>query len=275
MLVIHTEVDRESVRMYSASMTPSQPSQSQTEFVQALQEQVRRIENAHHRGGATISSGSPALDRHLPDHGFQGGSLVEWVALGEGAGAGTLAMLAAREACRSGGSLVVIDRRHTFYPPAAASLGVELQRLILVYPQNAKDHEWALDQTLRCAGAAAVVSWVETIVEPRTFRRLQLAAEMGGSLGLLVRPYTACKEPSWADLRLQVQPLAGAASARRVRVELLRCRGAGRGTAVELELCDETGKIDEAHPLPLAPPLAGPAVAPGSAPTSISGARPA
>jgi hypothetical protein len=36
-----------------------------------------------------------------------------------------LALLAAREICRRGGLLVVLDRRGEFYPPAAVRLGIE------------------------------------------------------------------------------------------------------------------------------------------------------
>jgi hypothetical protein len=38
------------------------------------------------------------------------------------------------------------------------------------------------------------------------FRRWQLAAERGGSVGLLMRPSTARAAPSWADVRIAVEP---------------------------------------------------------------------
>ena len=95
-------------------------------------------------------------------------------------------MVAAREAAAEGGAIVVMDRRGEFYPPAAAALGVNLDNMIVIRAANKKDELWALDQALRCVGVAAVWAPVERI-DWRTFRRLQLAAETGGGLGLLLR----------------------------------------------------------------------------------------
>src|SRR2546423_4680121 len=92
------------------------------------------------------SSGCPALDRLLPRGGFRRGSLVEWCAAVRGSGAGTLALLAARQACHAGGMLLVLDRRGEFYPPAAAVWGLDLNNLLIVRPREKGDELWALDQ---------------------------------------------------------------------------------------------------------------------------------
>ena len=76
-----------------------------------------------------LSSGFPALDRALPEHGFRPGTLVEWLFHGEGDGTATLAFRAAvgalRAAGRGGGAVVVLDRSGEFYPVAAVALGIE------------------------------------------------------------------------------------------------------------------------------------------------------
>jgi hypothetical protein len=115
------------------------------------------------------------------------------------------------------------------------------------------DNLWALDQALRCPGVAAALAWPEKL-DGRTFRRLQLAAEQGGGLGLLVRPERVRHEPSWAEVRLVVEPLPAVAphAPRRLKVELLRSRGGANGGSVEVELDNET------HPLHLASRLAPP-----------------
>jgi protein ImuA len=125
-------------------------------------------------------------------------------------------MIAAREACRDGRVLVVVDGARRFYPPAAATYGIGWENLIVVRPQKQKDYEWALNQSLHCPAVSAVVCWPEELGS-RAYRRLQLAAETGGSLGLLIRPEGAVNKPS---------------------------------CSVELELDDET------HTLHLAPELA-------------------
>ncbi len=208
-----------------------------------LRERLDRLESPGDEAEAVrCSSGCPALDRLLPQGGFRRGALVEWCAAARGGGAGTLALLAAREACRSGGTLLVLDRRRGFYPPAAAVWGLDLGRLLIVRPRDKADELWALDQALRCPAVAAVWAPLREI-DGRTFRRLQLAAEQGGGLGLLLRPAAARDEPSWADVRLLVEPVAGEAAVRRLRVEVLRCRGSRAGARVELELDEGQGRV--------------------------------
>jgi protein ImuA len=145
-----------------------------------------------------VSSGVEALDRLLPGDGLGRGRLVEWLAEGRGSGAGTLAILAAREACREargrGRLLVVVDRQGCFYPPAAAAWGVDVAQMIVLRPTNEHDEQWAVDQALRCRGVGAVLAWPGHIA-PRTFRRWQLAARQGGVLGCLVRPATVSQRP--------------------------------------------------------------------------------
>jgi cell division inhibitor SulA len=154
---------------------------------------------------------------------------VEWFVEEPGNGAGTLALLVARQACQETGTLVVLDEARRFYPPAAAACGIDLRRLIVVHPRHARDALWAWDQALRCPAVKAVWGWLETIND-RWFRRFQLAAERSGCLGLLLRPGTSRGKPSWSELQLAISArgmsCAEIVEARRMRVEVVRCRGA-------------------------------------------------
>jgi len=220
--------------------------------VEALRRQIAQLEDCRRREGiARISSGCGPLDRILPQGGIRRGTLIEWLAEGEGGGAGTLAWLAAREACRAGGPLVVLDARREFYPPAAVRMAIEPEKLIVVRADTAADTFWAFDQALRCEAVAAALAWPEAQhgkLDGRTFRRWQLAAEESGVLGLLIRPASVRHEPSWADVRLLVEPLPDVGHVsnvpepkrRRLRIHLLRCRGAADGRNVDVELDDET-----------------------------------
>jgi len=210
-----------------------------------------RVENlftAGQAGSATqrITDGCGPLEKLLPEGGFHPGTLVEWLAKGEGSGATTLALAAAGAACRDGGVLAVLDCAGEFYPPAAARAGIDLESLIVMRAAERADANWALDQALRCRAVAAVLAWPGHL-DGRTFRRLQLAAEEGGGLGLLIRPLKARHEPSWAEVRLVVEPLpAGSPDARRrLRIHLLRCRGGTGGRSVDVEIDDETRTV---HP---------------------------
>lgn len=250
------------------------PSAQTKQTIQQLAERLRAMEGARRPAeAAPISSGIEPLDRVLPEGGFHRGMLVEWLSAGDGAGAGTLALMAARAACREGGPLVVIDPRGEFYPPAAAGQGIELERLIVVHPGRAEEAVWALDQSLRCTGVSAALGWIGSL-DNRTFRRLQLAAEAGAGLGLLLRPVALRGEPSWAEVRLLVESSTRIASdaaksiacpanatphRRRVRVQLLRCPGSVKGTALELDIDDETDTVHLVSELAPSAPLRRPA----------------
>ena len=203
---------------------------SRETLIRTLTEQMRQYGTAHPQNiTAVVSTGYAVLDRALPQGGLHRGTLVEWLAREGGSGATTLALAAARQACGEAGTLVVVDRRRTFYPLAAAACGIDLSRLLLVRPQNDRDETWAIDQALRSGGASAVLAWSEKL-DDHLFRRLQLAAEAGETLGLLLRPARALAEPSWAEVRWLVEPLPslpspdGSAS-RRVKLSLLRSAG--------------------------------------------------
>jgi hypothetical protein len=225
---------------------PSQPLPPLPDVVSLLAEKISQCEGRRPPLAAEqVSTGCPALDHLLPARGLRRGTLVEWLAARAGSGAGAWAVMAAGQACRDGGAVVVVDRRGSFYAPAAVGWGLELEKLIVVRPRTRAEEEWAWDQILRARPVAALLAWPERL-DDRTFRRLQLAAQESGALGLLIRPAAARGEPSWADVRLLVEPLAGGRSdrigaARRFRIELLRARGGGEGRAIEALLEEERG----------------------------------
>jgi protein ImuA len=173
-----------------------------------------------------------------------------------------LALVAAREACCDGQSLVVVDRERRFYPPAAAGLGIELANTIFVRPGTRKEALWALHQALSSAGVGAVLAWPEKL-DDRAFRALQLAAEKGGAAGLFVRPTGVRGRPTWSSVQLLVearpaQPTMPAGKpVRRLRIDVLRCRQGQAGGSVEVELNDETGAIEESCALRVDSRLAG------------------
>jgi len=233
-------------------LSNSVPIQSRDRLVEALREQMTRLETARRTGDdeAVVPSGCQALDRLLPDRGFRRGTLVEWLAAGEGSGRETLALGTAREACREGGAVVLLDQAGQFYPPAAIRLGIPLEQMIVVRARGEADNAWALDQSLRCPAVAAAVAWPEKL-DGHAFRRLQLAVEQGGGLGLLMRPQRARHEPSWAEVRLWIEPLSSAAprAGRRLKIQVLRSRDRLGGGSVEVEIDHETHLVHPARPL--------------------------
>ena len=148
--------------------------------------------------GPPSSSGFRGLDHLLPAGGICRGSLVEWIG-GPASGAAALVfavacrLVAARRAEQAGrncgvarrggagangGTIVVVDRRGRFHPPAvlpwveaaqgaAPSVAPRTSHdappgsLVVVRPAHDEDEIWAIDQALRCPGVTAVVAWPE------------------------------------------------------------------------------------------------------------------
>ena len=235
---------------------------SRTEVIRELQERLRSLERSHHEvGRATYSTGIAPLDRLLPTGTLRSGTLIEWLAEGEGAGAATLALLSAVHLLReTTGALVVVDASGEFYLLAAVcSLwrAARSAQAVVVRPKGVKETLWTIEQSLRSRGAMVVFANLGPL-DGRVFRRLQLAAETGGGVGFLMRPLPCRAEPTWAESRLLVESMSTVGeSGRRMRVTSLR--GQDANGMVELEVCDETGDVR------LAPRLAASKTSPRSA----------
>lgn len=215
------------------------------DVVGTLRDQMDRLSQGGRPQGEVLPSGFAALDRLLPRGGFVPGTLIEWLSERPASGAGSLALLTAREAaaCR-GGYVVVLDRDGWFYPPAAAAWGLDLKRLLVIRAANARDEMWAIDQALRCEAVAAVwapTTHLESQLDSRCLRRWQLAAEQGGTLGLLLRSARARRQPCWSDAQLAVRAVGGreACESWELRVELLRVRGAAAGGAARVRIVNQ------------------------------------
>lgn len=209
--------------------------------------------------GESVSTGIPALDRLLPDGGLRGGMLLELLAAGRGSGAATLAVRMAAGFQQQRETLIV-DRTQSFSPPAITRLGMSLPRTVIVRPAGEADAIWSLEQSLRCRGVGVVIGQLGRMRDV-VLRRLQLAAETGGTVGILLRPADCAGQTCWADVRWRISPRAspeksqGAEITRRIDVELLQSRGRLFEGQAMLEFNDETGDVREV------PQLAGAAEA--------------
>ena len=188
-----------------------------------------------------VSTGIEVLDNLLPDKGLRRGTLSEWIGSEPGSGALSLAIRAAAK-CQAAGLLLVIDPEKTLYPPAIQAAGIDLAEVVFIHPPSRSDALWAVEQSLRCSGPGCVLFPVDQL-QTREFRRLQLAAEKGTAVGILVRPPQSRRQPGWADVRLLVSPRPSPLNrfCRRMSVQCIYARGKQTEQRIELEICDETG----------------------------------
>jgi hypothetical protein len=182
------------------------PPPTRDSVVKDLRAKVGCVTTARQVDGNAFSTGCTAVDDWLPIGGLHPQTLTEWVAAHESAAAGSLAMSAAAQRLRQipVKPLVIVDCDGAFYPPAAVSLGVPSDRMILLRPRAGGDAIWAIDQALRSGAVAAVWASLPMRVDDRDARRLQLAAETGRTPGLLVRGFAARGKPSFSEVQFYV-----------------------------------------------------------------------
>ncbi len=154
---------------------------------------------------AVWPTGRSSLDARLPGGGWPTASLVEVLLDAAGLGEIQLFLPALVESQRRTDGetpwLVWIAPPHEPFAPALAQQGIELGRLLVVRPATATEALWAAEQCLSSGVCAAVLLWLKG-TDDRWLRRLKLAAEAGGALGVLFRPERHRFESSPAALRL-------------------------------------------------------------------------
>lgn len=184
-----------------------------------LRDEIKRIERRPARREGQLTCGLEAIDALLPG-GFPCGALSE---LRGGPSSGKTAVALSTMARLPRGALgAFIDGRGELYPPAAAALGVDLGRLLIVRPPGGEEGFrlalWAAEALLGSGAFAAVALDVPAGRAFRgaetALRRLVTAAEQGGSVGLwLSAPNAALRPP--ALVRLELRSEQGRILARR------------------------------------------------------------
>jgi len=219
-----------------------------------LRAQVRQIEGRHRRASSVLPFGLADIDSRLPGGGLAKGALHEVAGGGNGALDGAAAALfAAGIAARAKGKVLWCIARSDLFAPSLAQAGLKPDRVIYLEGGDDKTVLACFEEGLRHGGLGAVVA--EVVRLPMTAsRRLQLAAEGSGTIGLAVRRWRRQTEASdfgeptaafsrWRISVLPSTPLPVPGVGRpRWLVELIRCR-AGESADFELEACDDTGRL--------------------------------
>ncbi|WP_439580610.1 ImuA family protein [Elioraea sp.] len=172
---------------------------------------------------------APAIDAGLPGGGLARGAVHELLTADPGAAAALAALILAR----AGTPTVWIEPNPDPYPAGLAGFGLDPAALIVVRADGA-DALWAAEESLRAPAVAGVLATLPRL-DFATGRRLHLAAEAGGTLGLILRPDTPNPPPSAARTRWRITALPAPGQAHLVgpphwRLELVRARGAPPGT---------------------------------------------
>ncbi|WP_137177762.1 ImuA family protein [Roseomonas sp. AR75] len=197
----------------------------------ALRARIGRLERAGAaaalaRSQAGVVSLSESIDAHLPGGGLARAGLHEILAAEPGAAAGFCAVILGRTA----GPVLWIGPDPDAWPPGLVRFGLSPADLVLVRAPRPTDGLWAMEEALRCPAVGGALLTLSDL-DLTAARRLQLAAEAGGALGLLLRPDTEDPGPSAALTRWRINALPGDSGSPhklgdpRWQLDLLRCRG--------------------------------------------------
>lgn len=220
-------------------------------ILRQLRQRIAALDHAAPPAHAVLPFGLAAVDSHLPGGGLALGCLHEIIDGDSGPNTGTggvatgfAAALTGRVQQRYRRPIIWIAprnaRHESLYMPGLHAFGLDPAELIaLRVPGSGREAaalaQWAMEEALRCPAVGAVCTELDTL-DLTASRRLQLAAEAGGGLGLLLRGTandTATLPPTASVSRWRVSAVAsGTAEPQRLpgparwRVEMLRLRGA-------------------------------------------------
>lgn len=177
-----------------------------------------------------LATGFAELDELLPEQGWVQSALTELLVPREGIGALQLLLPALARLSQQPRWIAWVAPPYIPYAPALAAAGVNLSRLLRVYPRNGGDGLATVEACLRSGTCSAVLAWPMTGELP-ALRRLQRAAAQGRSWGILFRPEDYAQLASPAAQRLRIARLANG-----VAVTRLDARGGWNAGPVELSV---------------------------------------
>lgn len=230
------------------------PASESRPALEVLREQISRLEGRSGRRRAVLPFGLDEIDSRLPGGGLMLGALHEVAGGGcDALHAAAAGQFAAGIAGRTRGKVLWIVSRQDVFAPALMQAGLSGRRVIYVEARSDVDVLACFEEGLRHGGLGAVVAEVARLSMTAS-RRLQLAAETSGALGIALRRW---RRPTGAAdfgqstasvTRWRVSVLPSVAlpvpgvGRPRWRLELIRAR-AGDEAIFEVEACDGQGRL--------------------------------
>jgi len=136
---------------------------------------------------------------------------------------------------QNGGVCVWIGLSGNLFPSALKAFGVDPDKVIFIHLLKDKDVLWAMEESLKCAGLAAVIGELREI-DFKQSRRLQLAVEQSRVTGFILRNHSDKIGSTACVARWKIKPLPSEQADGlpglgfpRWQVELLRVRNGQPG----------------------------------------------
>ena len=219
-----------------------------------------------------VSSGVSHLDEVLALGGLPAGRVSE-IAGPMSSGKTGLALMLLAEQTRAGKLVAIVDGTGQFYPPAAAAMGIDLRRTLLIGPTSdanasgakrpGRARTCADDQVAALARAAEIIARSRSFsmvlidlpanckVQSKPARRLRVAAQATGTT--IVMLSTRSGDVEGAAARIEASPCQALGS--KTRRTQFRIAKGGLGHCPSVELSCKSHRFDNSPPLAVAPVL--------------------
>ncbi len=225
-----------------------------------------------------VSSGVSHLDEVLALGGLPAGRVSE-IAGPMSSGKTGLALMLLAEQTRAGKLVAIVDGTGQFYPPAAAAMGIDLRRALLIAPtliaptsdganasgakRSGRARTCADDQVAALARAAEIIARSRSFsmvlidlpanckVQSKPARRLRVAAQATGTT--IVMLSTRSGDVEGAAARIEASPCQALGS--KTRRTQFRIAKGGLGHCPSVELSCKSHRFDNSPPLAVAPVL--------------------
>lgn len=184
--------------------------------------------NRHRLAG--VSTGYPELNELLPGNGWPQRALTEIITPRWGVGELQLLMPVMKAMTQQKRWVIWVSPPHIPYAPAMAQAGIDINYVIVIQPNSScNDALWSIEKALQSQACSMVLAWSNWLPNG-VLRRLQLAAEAGGSLGILFRQHETKHSPAALRLRLH-------SSFQGLRVQIIKARGTTSTRSRNVNLC--------------------------------------
>lgn len=184
---------------------------SKSEILAQLQREILPLQGFKPTVGNVLNIGLGSMEKAFPNNRFPLGAIHEFIGDNPEQMAATGGFISCLLASlmRDGDACIWISSSRTIFPPSLKSFGLEPDRILFIDLKKEKNVCWAMEESLKCAGLAAVVGEIREI-DFTASRRLQLAVEQSRVTGFLVRQDPRRLGTTASVSRWRIKPISSA-----------------------------------------------------------------
>jgi protein ImuA len=184
---------------------------TKSDIIARLQKEILPLQGLRNVPGESVPDfGIGSMKYAFPNAVFPIGAVHEFIcgcAAEQAATGGFIAGLLST-LMRNNGICVWINASGTIFPPALRWFGIQPEKIIFVRLQKDIEILWAIEESLKCSGLAAVVGELKEL-DFTSSRRLQLAVEQSRVTGFIVRNSPRSLNTTACVTRWKVSSLPG------------------------------------------------------------------